>query len=46
MAHVLNLGAQQILKEFNQPIEKENYEPGSDSSDNMVTAVSKISFLC
>jgi hypothetical protein len=46
MAHVVNLGAQQILNEFKQPIEKENYEPGSDSSDNMVTAVSKISFLC
>jgi hypothetical protein len=46
MAHVLNLGAQQILKQFKQPIEKENCEPGSDSSDNMVTAVSRISFLC
>ncbi len=46
MAHVLNLGAQEILKEFKQPVEKENYELGSDSSDDMVTAVSRLSFLC
>ncbi len=38
MAHVLNLGAQQILKEFKQPFDKDTYEAGSDSSDNMVTA--------
>jgi hypothetical protein len=46
MAHVLNLGAQQILKEFKQPVDKETYESGSDSSDNMVTSVSRLSFLC
>jgi hAT family C-terminal dimerisation region len=46
MAHVLNLGAQQILKEFKQPVEKDTYEAGSDSSDDMVTAVSRLSFLC
>jgi hypothetical protein len=46
MAHALNLGAQQILKEFKQPVDKETYEPGSDSSDAMVTAISRLSFLC
>lgn len=46
MAHVLNLAAQQILKEFKQPVEKEAYEAGSNSSDSMVNAVSRISFLC
>lgn len=45
-AHVLNLGAQQILQEFKQPINKEDYEPGSDSKDDMVSAVSRLSFLC
>jgi hypothetical protein len=42
MAHVLNLGAQQILKEFKQPVDKETYESGSDSSDNMVSSVSRL----
>ena len=46
MAHVLNLAANQILKEFKQPVDKENYEPGSDSCDDMVTAISRLSFLC
>lgn len=46
MAHVLNLGAQEVLKNFKQPIDKETYEAGSDSADNMVTAVSRLSFLC
>jgi hypothetical protein len=46
MAHVLNLGAQQILKEFKQPVDKDTYEAGSDSSDDIVTAVSRLSFLC
>jgi hypothetical protein len=46
MAHVLNLGAQQILKEFKQPIDKDAYEAGSDSSDNMVSEVSRLSFPC
>ena len=46
MAHVLNLGAQEVLKNFKQPVDKETYEPGSDSADTMVTAVSRLSFLC
>jgi len=46
MAHVLNLGAQQILKQFKQPLDKDTYEAGSDSSDDMVTAISRLSFLC
>lgn len=46
MAHVLNLGAQQILKDFKQPVDKDTYEAGSDSSDDVVTAVSRLSFLC
>jgi hypothetical protein len=45
VAHVLNLGAQQILRNFKHPIEKENYDPGSISADPMVTAVSRLSFL-
>ena len=40
MAHVLNLGAQQTLKEFKQPVDKDTYEAGSDSVDDMVTAIS------
>ena len=46
MAHVFNLGAQQLLKQFKLPVEKETYEAGSDSSDDMVTAVSRLSFIC
>jgi hypothetical protein len=46
MAHVLNLGDQQILKEFKQPIEKETYKAGSDSCDNTITAVYRLSFHC
>ena len=46
MAHVLNLDAQQILKEFKQPVDKYTYEAGSDSSDDMATAISRLSFLC
>ena len=41
----LNLGAQQILKEFKQPIDRGTYEAGSDSSDDIVTAVCRLSFL-
>lgn len=29
LAHVLNLGAQQILKEFKNPIDADTYEPGN-----------------
>ena len=46
LAHVLNLGAQQILNQFKQPVEKETYEASSNSSDRMVSAVSRLSFLC
>lgn len=46
LAHVLNLGAQQILKEFKQPVDKDTYQQYSESNDRMVTAVSRISFLC
>lgn len=46
MAHVLNLAAQQILSNFKQPIDSDTYDPKSDSSDTMVTAVSRLSFLC
>jgi hypothetical protein len=46
VAHVLNLGAQQILKNCKQPVDSDNYEPGSDSSDQLVTAVSRLAFLC
>ena len=28
LAHVLNLGAQQILKNFKEPVDAETYEPG------------------
>ena len=45
MAHVINLGAQQILKEFKQPVEKDTYEADGKSSDRMVTALSRLSFL-
>jgi hypothetical protein len=46
MAHVLNLAAQQILKGFKQPIDSDNYDIASDSADQLVTAVSRLSFLC
>jgi hypothetical protein len=45
MAHVINLAAQEILKDFKQPIEAETYEPDGDSSDRLVTAVSRLSYL-
>ena len=45
MSHVINLGAQQILKEFKQPYDKDTYDVGSDSNDKMVTALSRLSFL-
>ena len=43
MAHALNLVAQQILKVLKH---KDTYEAGSDSSDDMVAAISRLSFLC
>jgi hypothetical protein len=46
LAHVLNLGAQQILKQFKQPIDKDTYEAGSESSDSMVSVISRLAFLC
>ena len=45
MAHVINLGAQEILKNFKKPIDCETYAPDSDSSDKLVSAVSRLSFL-
>ena len=45
LAHVINLAAQEILKGFKQPVDAETYEPGGDSSDRLVTAVSRLSFL-
>jgi hypothetical protein len=45
MAHVINLGAKEMLKNYKQPIDSDHYEPGSDSSDRMVTAVSRLSYL-
>ena len=45
MAHVINLAALQILKNFKQPVDSDNYDADSDSSDKMVTAVSRLSFL-
>jgi hypothetical protein len=46
MAHVLNLGAQKILKNFKQPLDIDRYEPGTDSSDQLVTALSRLAYLC
>jgi hypothetical protein len=46
MAHVLNLAAQQILKGFKQPIDSDTYDTSSDSADQLVSAVSRLSFLC
>lgn len=45
MAHVINLGAQEMFKNFKQPIDWEIYGPNSDSSDKLVSAVSRLSFL-
>lgn len=45
MAHVLNLGAQQILKNFKTPVDEENYDE-HESADHMVTSVSRLAFLC
>lgn len=45
IAHVINLAAQEILKDFKQPIDADKYELESDSSDRLVTAVSRLSFL-
>jgi len=45
MAHVINLGAKEILKCFKEPLDTENYEPDSDSMDKVVSAVSRLGFL-
>ena len=45
LAHVLNLWAQEILGTFKQPIDEDEYEPGNDSADSMVSAVSRLAFL-
>jgi hypothetical protein len=44
MAHVLNLGAQQIFKNFKQIVDKDEYKV--NSADPLVTAVSRLAFLC
>ncbi len=44
MAHVLNLGAQQIFKNFKQIVDK--HECKVNSADPLVTAVSRLAFLC
>jgi hypothetical protein len=44
MAHVLNLGAQQIFKNFKQIVDKDEYIV--NSADPLVTAVSRLAFLC
>lgn len=45
LAHVVNLAAQEILKDFKQPVDADMYEPDGDSNDRLVTAVSRLSFL-
>jgi hypothetical protein len=46
-AHVLNIGVQDIFKNFKNPnFDADKYEPGSSSNDTMVTALSKLAFLC
>jgi hypothetical protein len=45
IAHVINLAAKQVLDRFKQPVDKENYEPVSDSCDQLVSAVSRLAFL-
>ena len=45
MAHIINLAAQQVLKNFKQAVDTEQYVSDCDSSDKMVTAVSRLSFL-
>jgi hypothetical protein len=44
MAHVLNLGAKEILKRFKQPVEAEYYTAES-GCDTMVTSLSRLAFL-
>jgi hypothetical protein len=44
-AHIVNLAGQQILKNFKNPVDVDNYEPDSDSADVMNTALSRLSFL-
>jgi len=45
MAHVINPGAKEILKCFREPVDTEVYEPDSDSTDKVVSAVSRLAFL-
>lgn len=42
---IINIGAQQILKEFKNPIDNQNLGELS-STDRMVTAVTRLSYLC
>jgi hypothetical protein len=43
-AHIVNLAGQQILKNFKNPVDLDNYEPDY-SADVMNTALSRLSFL-
>jgi hypothetical protein len=45
IAHVINLGAQQILKDFKEPIRADDYGTDSNLEDRLVTAVSRLVFL-
>lgn len=45
MAHVINLGAKEVLKCFKEPLDTEDYEPDSDSMDKVVSAISRLAFL-
>ena len=38
MAHVINLGAKEIIKCFKEPVDTEEYQPGHNSMDNLVSA--------
>ena len=44
-AHIVNLAGQQILKNFKNPLDVDNYEPDSNSDDLMNTSLSRLSFL-
>jgi hypothetical protein len=44
-AHTLNLAAQQLLKGFKHTVDTDTYSVVSDSSDALVTAVSRLSFM-
>jgi hypothetical protein len=45
IAHIINLGAQQILKDFKEPIDADDYESDSNLEDRLVSSVSRLAFL-